>query len=226
MKLVIFWRPMDETHQPDTTLSDIADRGSPPDPNLAAVLLAGGQSRRMGSDKALLPAGDRPLVQLLAHRLLPLTDQVLLSTNEPETYAFLNLPAIRDVYAGCGPLAGIHAAMLRTERPWLLVLACDLPCVSTDLLRRLLAQRGNYHVVIPVTSDGLIHPTCALYHRKCLPAIERNLNAGQNQVIRLLGEPGLRVRQWQAAAGTSADLDFLDVNTPQDYIRFQLRFKS
>jgi molybdopterin-guanine dinucleotide biosynthesis protein A len=205
---------------------DVARYCIEPDPQLSAVLLAGGRSRRMGSDKALLSAGNQPIVQLLAARLQPLTNQVFLSANEPELYRFLNMVAVPDVFTNNGPLAGLHAAMIQTERPWLLALACDLPCVTTDLLRRLLSVREDYHLVVPETSDGLLHPTCALYHRQCLPIIERNLRAGKNQLIGLLDEPGLHVRRWAADAGTFADTDLLDINTPQDYIQFQLLFKS
>ena len=126
----------------------------------------------MGCDKAMLRLGGQPVAQLLANRLHEFTDQVLLSTNEPSAYLFLGLPAVADLYPGCGPMAGVHAALLHTARSLVLVLACDLPAVTTQLLRRIIECAEGFDAVVPMTSDGLLHPVCALYRRTCLPVIE------------------------------------------------------
>ena len=194
--------------------------------DIAAVLLTGGQSRRMGFDKTFLRAGGRPVSRMLADRLLEISDEVLVAGNGSRDRSLANLPAVQDLYAGAGPLAGLHAAFLRTSRPWLIVLACDLPCITTDFLRTLSAARTGYDAVIPVTSDGGLHPACAIYHRNCLPTIERNLEAGRNRMLELLGEPSLRIRTWPCAEAGFRDSELVDLNTPEDYQQFQLRFKS
>jgi molybdopterin-guanine dinucleotide biosynthesis protein A len=193
--------------------------------DLAAVLLAGGRSLRMGADKALLRLGETPVVALLKSRLLEVTDEVLLSANDPETYRFLALPCVTDRYPDCGPLAGLHAAMLHTCRPWLLALACDLPAITSTLLRSLYHHAAGYDAVVPVTADGRRHPVCALYHRSCLPAMERNLISGENRLIRLLRDPGLRIRQLTAAEGDFTDSILIDVNAPEDFALFQKQAK-
>ena len=171
----------------------------------------------MGFDKALLSLGRQPVAQMLAARLRELTDQVFLSTNDPSVYSFLGLPAIADAYPGRGPLAGLHAAMLHTSRFWVLVLACDLPGVSTILLRRLIESSSDFDAVIPVTSDGRMHPVCALYSRNCLGLVEKYLGAGENRMINLLENPKLRVLRITAAEGFFSDAELHDVNSLQDY---------
>lgn len=187
------------------------------DSDLAAVLLAGGRSLRMGCDKALLRLHGRPILQALATRLRALTDRVCLSANDPFAYAFLGLPMIPDIYPGCGPLAGLHAAMTHSTRPLLLVLACDLPGVETGFLRRMVDCSRGFDAVIPATSDGLLHPACAVYRRTCLDAVERNLSTGQYQMLKLLEVPGLHIRRLDALDGAFADANLIDLNCPEDY---------
>jgi molybdenum cofactor guanylyltransferase len=189
-------------------------------PDLAAVLLAGGKSRRMGADKALLSLGGQPVVQLLAARLRRLTDQVLLSANEPPAYAFLGLPIVPDVYPGRGPLAGLHAGMLHTERPLVLLLACDLPGVSSTLLRRMIEGTEGFDAVAPATCDGLLHPVCAVYRRTCMPIIVGNLRRGDNQMLSLLEDRRLHVRRLTPDVGAFTAADLMDVNSPEDYAKY------
>jgi molybdopterin-guanine dinucleotide biosynthesis protein A len=195
-------------------------------PDLAAVLLAGGRSCRMGTDKALVPLGGQPALELLATRLRELTDQVLLSASDPSAYSFAGLPTICDVYPRRGPMSGLHAAMLHTTRPLILLLACDLPGVSSLILRRIIEASAGFDAVIPLTSDNRLHPVCAVYSRTCLPVIERNLRSGRNRMISLLDEPGLRIRQLNSLEGSFSDASLFDVNSPEDYDAFRRLSKS
>lgn len=195
-------------------------------PNVTAVLLAGGSSRRMGFDKGLWSVGGRPLLQLLAARLAEVTDEVLLSANDPAAYGSVGLTIIPDIFPRCGPLAGVHAAMLHSWRPWILALACDLPRISSAMLKNLIRHTRGFHAVVPLTSDGRLHPVCAAYRRDCLPAIERLLCRGENRMTRLLEEPGLRVKFLTATEGGFSDADLRDIDNPQDLEEFNQLLKS
>jgi len=173
----------------------------------------------MGCDKALMRLGTKPFVRLLAERLQELTDQVLLSTNDPSSYSFLGLPMVADLYPGCGPMAGVHAALHHTERPLMLALACDLPGATTRLLRSLIENAEGFDVVVPVTSDGLLHPVCSLYRRSCLPVIEKKLRTGEHQLSGLPESRQLQVKRLSPGEGMFSDLDLLDVDTPDDYLQ-------
>ena len=111
-------------------------------PDLSAVILAGGNSRRMGTDKALLVLQGRSLIGTIVDRVRMITDEIWISANDQFKYEFLGLPVIQDVYQGQGPLAGLHSGMRHTGRPLVLLLACDgcrtLP--SCPLARGLLSR--------------------------------------------------------------------------------------
>ncbi len=187
------------------------------DPELAAVLLAGGKSRRMGTDKALLPIGGQPLLQRAADRLRSITNQVLLSTSDSHAYDFLGLPVVADLFPGCGPMAGLHAALLHTRRPRVLVLACDIPDVPARLLRLLSDQAAGSDAAVPSTSDGTLHPVCAVYGRTCLPFVETYLRCGKHRMLNLVENPNLRIRVVTPGSGDFCDADLVDLNSPEDY---------
>lgn len=188
-------------------------------PELCVAILAGGQSRRMGFNKALVQVDGRPLIQKLADHALLLSDQVLICANDPEAYTFLKLPVVCDVFPGQGPLAGLHAALAHTERPLLLLLACDLPNAVDELWRRLVACAEGYDAVIPKTSDGRVHPLSAVYRRTCLPVAEANLRRGINKVVDLFGDSALRAKWLSANEGHFHDSQFDNLNTPEDLAR-------
>ncbi len=191
-----------------------------PYPDLAAVLLAGGKSSRMGRDKALLRLRGQPLIGLLAMRLREVADEVFVSAPDPSVYAFLNLPCVPDVYPRCGPLAGLHAVMHQTARPQILALACDLPRVSTALLRILIEASTDYDIVIPETSDGRLHPVCAVYRRTCLAAAEQCLQSGEYRMLRLFDDPRLRVLRLHLRDFRLSDAHLTDMNSPRDWKTF------
>jgi len=193
--------------------------------DLTAVVLAGGQSSRMGGDKALLPINGVPLIRVLVDRLRNLTDEIYVSANTSESYAFLGIPVVAAVYPRCGPLAGLHAAMLRSHRSLILTLACDIPDVPLPLLGRLVQEGSGADAVVPVSSDGHIHPVCAVYNRSCLPAIERKLQSGEYKMLRLFAEPGLRVKKLSMSQFHFPDSDLKDLDSIDDFETFLRRHK-
>jgi molybdopterin-guanine dinucleotide biosynthesis protein A len=189
--------------------------------DICAIILAGGKSSRMGSNKALLDFGGRPLISILADRIRPITNQILISSNDPTCYEFLNLPVIPDHYRGQGPLAGLHAAMLWHDCLLYMVLACDLPNLRASLLRKLASFAEGYDVAIPRTRDGIAHPLCAVYRRTCLPAVENSLVRGDNKMIEILQESSLSIRWVGPEEGQFKDADLANINTPEDLQRLK-----
>lgn len=184
--------------------------------DLCAVILAGGLSRRMGCNKALLDVGGRPLIDVLIERIRPLTNQIIISSNDHESYRFLEFPVVADCYAGQGPLAGFHAAMHRQGAQLYVMLACDLPNVQTSFLHRLVSLSAGYDAAIPRTQDGTAHPLCAVYRRTCLRVIDRALERGANKVIETFGTDEISVRWVGPVEGRFSDLDLANINAPED----------
>jgi molybdopterin-guanine dinucleotide biosynthesis protein A len=189
--------------------------------DVCAVVLAGGKSRRMGSNKALLDFGGQPLIRVLIDRIRPITNQILISSNDPSWYRFLNFPVIPDQYIGHGPLAGLHAAMLSNNCSLYIVLACDLPNLKAPLLRNLISLAEGYDAAIPRTRDGLAHPLCAAYRRTCLPAVENALIRGANKVIEAMFESTLSIKWVSPEEGRFSDEDLANINTLEDLRRFR-----
>ena len=188
--------------------------------DICAVILAGGQSRRMGFNKALLDVGGQPLIRILTNRIRSIADHILISSNDCSSYEFLNFPVVPDRYLGHGPLAGLHAAMLRQNSSLYIVLACDLPNLQAAFLRRLITLAEGYDAVIPRTRDGLAHPLCAVYRRTCLPSVEKALLRGIYKVIEIFLDDALSIRWVGPEEGGFKDDDLANINTPEDLHRF------
>src|SRR5438105_2811592 len=140
------------------------------------VILAGGLSRRMGRDKAALPAGDGTLIEHLARRLAPVVDETIIAGGSSRP----NLKDVRliaDRYAGLGPLAGMQAGLSAARLPHVIVVGCDLPDVEPALVTLLQGMAGDYEAVVP-RLDGRPQGVCALYRRALTSRIKALLDAG------------------------------------------------
>ena len=102
---------------------------------LTVCIQAGGQSSRMGEDKALKPFLGRPLIQRVIERLTPIADELIVTTNRPDTYSFLNVPLVSDLKPGRGALGGLYTAIASASNPFVAVVACDMPFASGTLLQ-------------------------------------------------------------------------------------------
>ena len=198
---------------------------------VGAAVLAGGQSRRMGRDKAFLPFGGRPLIERTLETLDRRFDEVLVVANDLPRYAHLGRRVVADLRPGTGALGGIYTAVaLGTDeaRPYVFVCACDMPFLDTTLIDLLLreaareADGGLPDVVVPEDPDAPdssagLHPLCAVYGRGTLPAIERRLAEGRLKVIGFYDD--VRVRRVGADALAQAGVPrhaLMNTNTPED----------
>ena len=187
---------------------------------LTVCIQAGGQSSRMGEDKALKTFLGRPLIQRVIDRLAPIADEVVVTTNRPEDYAFLGVRLIPDLKPGRGALGGLYTAIASAAHPFVAVVACDMPFASAELLEaatRLMVQE-EADVVIAKSEEGY-EPIHAVYRREtCLPAIENAINADQWKVIAWF--PEVKVRMLTTDEMKQYDpggLAFWNVNTPEEF---------
>lgn len=155
----------------------------------AGFVLAGGQSSRMGRDKALLCRGSRPLIEEVAAILSALTGNVAL-VGAPERYGALGFDCLPDLRPGSGPLAGIETALASGRGEYNVILACDMPGISTAWLGRLLVKSKETGALCVVARDatGNIHPLCAVYRTGCLPVVRSMLDTGRLKLLSLLEE--------------------------------------
>lgn len=188
---------------------------------LTICVQAGGASSRMGEDKALKPFLGRPLIQRVVDRLQSIADELIVTTNRPDDYSFLNLRLISDLKPGRGALGGLYTAIASAMHPLVAVVACDMPFASTRLIEAMsrLMVEEEADVVIAKSEEGY-EPLHAVYCREtCLPAIESAIDADQWKVIAWFPQVKVRVLTSQELTFLNPDgLAFWNVNTPEEFV--------
>jgi molybdopterin-guanine dinucleotide biosynthesis protein A len=182
---------------------------------VTGAILAGGRSRRMGSDKGLLPFGGRQLIEVVLTAIRPLFSDIVIVANEPAVYARFGVPVVTDRIPG-GPLGGIHAALWSSRSPHIFCIACDMPFPNPAVITHLVALAPGYDAVVPHSSAGY-EPIHAVYGRSCLAPVEALLRAQRLRLDELFAS--VRVRLVDAAELRPLDPSgraFLNVNTPDD----------
>ncbi len=182
---------------------------------VTGLILAGGGSRRMGNDKALLLWDDRPFIVHIADALLAVFDQTLLSANDPERYAFLGLPVVPDFYPGAGPLAGLHAACLTAATPYLFVTPCDAPQLSPDFIRALLME-AEPDAISVYNDQQHLQPLIGIYPCSIAAVIEARLQQKKLSVLAFLAEWSKPIKKINLPVFASATLN---INTPEAYCK-------
>jgi molybdopterin-guanine dinucleotide biosynthesis protein A len=196
---------------------------------ISALILAGGPSRRMGRDKSWLTLDGTPLVEYVARRILPLADELIISSNSPERLdpflAALSIPAraVADQAPSQGPLSGISAGLQVARHDLVLVLAVDMPFVQLGLLRYMAGLAGAYQAVVPQVPDPRSRrlrpePLHAFYRRSCLAPISERLARQSRRVVSFL--PDVRTR-WvlpdEISQFDPSFISFRNLNTPSDW---------
>ena len=180
------------------------------------VILAGGLSRRMGRDKASLPAGDGTLIEHLARRLAPVVDETIVAGGSDRP-PLAGVRMVDDVYPGLGPLAGIHAGMRAARSRHVWVVGCDLPDVDPALASLLLGLAGDVDAVVP-RIDSEPQGVCAIYDRALESRIDGLLAAGECRIKTLLAASNVRyVTAEELRVVDPALRSFRNINTPADY---------
>jgi molybdopterin-guanine dinucleotide biosynthesis protein A len=185
-----------------------------PTPPVTAILLAGGEGRRMGGqDKGLIPLRDKPLAEWVLSRIRPQTSEILISANRNlEAYEALGYPVVRDKTEGyVGPLAGIARGLLDAKNDLVLSVPCDTPFLPDDLVARLYAalSNGDHDLAVPLAAGRTQNAIC-LMHR----------NVGSN-LATFLSQGGRKVMDWQAGLKLAvADFSdeagyFVNINSPE-----------
>jgi molybdopterin-guanine dinucleotide biosynthesis protein A len=183
---------------------------------LTCVILAGGQSTRMGQEKAFLDILGRPMIEWTLQALAGLGDEMLIVTNTPARYAYLGCRTVTDRYPGQGALGGLYTGLAEMSHEYALVVACDMPFLNRELL--------SYQVRLATCCDAVVprigrfsEPLHAVYSRRCVEPIGAALAAGQQRFFDVF--QAIRVRYVEEAELDRYDpgrRSFMNVNTPAD----------
>ncbi|MDB4898111.1 MAG: molybdopterin-guanine dinucleotide biosynthesis protein [Firmicutes bacterium] len=185
--------------------------------NACGVILAGGKSSRMGVNKALLDFEGEPLVQRLARRFQRWFAQVVVVTNTPDVYAFLDLPMTADRVPGLGPLGGLEAGLTASRFDHAFFCACDMPFVNEALVRHLAALAPGHDIVVPQL-DGEFEPMHAIYSRSLLPRIQAHLESRRLRLTSIFDGALLRaVTEAEIRQFGDPEQLFFNCNTPAEF---------
>ncbi|HEX3746005.1 MAG TPA: molybdenum cofactor guanylyltransferase [Bryobacteraceae bacterium] len=182
----------------------------------AGYVLVGGNSSRMGRNKALLSSHGRTLSQVVGDAVRAVAGSVAMVGGSPETTA-VRVGFVPDLYPGEGPLGGILSALRDSAAEWNLIAACDMPALKIDFLSQLMerAEHSQSMAVIPAGPSGRLEPLCAAYHRNAAAGLQAAFDRGIRKIAAALAE--IPANTWQVPEELSC---FQNVNTPEDWAAY------
>jgi molybdopterin-guanine dinucleotide biosynthesis protein A len=184
---------------------------------MAGIVLAGGENRRMGKDKAFLKLAGMPMIEHVLRSLKAACRDIIIVTNSPQLYKAYGVSVVTDAFDGRGPLTGIYSGLRKSADEYNFVVACDMPFLNPRLLAYMGSLAGGYDIVVPKV-DGMVEPLHAVYRKELLSVIEAQIMRYEQQ-IRVLFEKQ-RVRYVTAEEINRFDparKSFKNLNTPQEY---------
>ena len=152
---------------------------------VSAIILAGGQSRRMHREKSLLSVNGRTLIETVLTQIDPHFSEIIISVDAKEKFAFLNLPIIEDEMPGQGPLMAIMSALRVSAHAISFILACDIPFIHIPFMQEILSLAQTHDIVVPRYRDGKFEPLFATYNRCIIPVIEKQIKKGDRKISSL-----------------------------------------
>ena len=182
--------------------------------SISGFILAGGKSRRMGTDKALLTFQGKPLLEHMIGLIEPLCKKVAISGQNPD-YTSFGIEMVPDLYIDCGPITGILSALNYSVSDWNLFVSVDVPFVNEELFFLLISNIGEYDCIIPEHTSG-VEPLIGLYHRRILPVVEELIKAGDYRLTNLLSKLNTRYVDCNELIKKYPRL-FMNINRMEDY---------
>ncbi|MCK4852656.1 MAG: molybdenum cofactor guanylyltransferase [Bacteroidales bacterium] len=179
------------------------------------ILLAGGQSSRMGKEKGLIFWKGKTFAQHAIDILSPLCTDFIISTNTNQ-YDSLGFPVVGDVYSDSGPMGGILSALKISNTEKNLVIPSDTPFVSTEIYRYLISHAGSFDAIVPIDHESFYQPLCAIYSRSILPAMEAQITERVLGFAPLFSKIEIKAIPFHLELGFYDSRTFYNINLPAD----------
>jgi len=190
---------------------------------VTGLILLGGKSSRYGSNKAFVELDGVRLVERVAAVMKSIFQRVILLTNTPDEYSYLQLPMVEDLIKGLGPMGGIYTGLMTLQDEAGFFVACDMPFLNSKLIRRMVEARGDFDAVVP-RMDWMLEPLHALYSKKCLPVIREAIGHDEHQILKCFARMRVRYMDEEELRLWDQDLrSFFNVNKPQDLPEARLK---
>jgi molybdopterin-guanine dinucleotide biosynthesis protein A len=186
---------------------------------VTGVVLAGGKSTRYGTNKAFAEVQGIRLVERTIRVMGSVFERLLIVTNTPDEFAYLDLPMVEDLIKGFGPLGGIYTGLEAIDDEAGFFVACDMPFLRENFLRHMVSLRGDHDAVVPRVR-WMVEPLHALYAKKCLPAIRESIHSREYQILKFFQKIKVRYVEEEEIRRVDPDLkSFFNINRPEDLER-------
>ncbi len=182
---------------------------------ITGIVLAGGKSSRMGTDKGIMELNEKKVIEYVLNSLAPVVDTILIIANN-DHYNNFGYPVYEDIIRDCGPLGGIYTGLVNSNTEKNIVLSCDIPFITSEMIDLIVSQSGEYEITVPL-HNGKLEPLCAVYTKKCtsrLKELLENKTWKMHDVLNLFG-----TQQINISGTTGVEQNFININTPQDFIK-------
>ena len=180
---------------------------------MSAVVLAGGRSLRMGTDKALLKLREKNFLETILQALSMFPD-VMISSAGHEKYRGVNARIVPDIYPGAGPIGGIYSSLVASRHEYLFVTACDTPFLSASLIREMCRAAEGYQCCVAREENGRVHSLCGVYHKSMIPLFKELIEGTRYKIA--LAYPKVRMKYFAISSWQAAELK--NFNTKEEYM--------
>jgi molybdopterin-guanine dinucleotide biosynthesis protein A len=184
--------------------------------NISAIILAGGKSSRMGSDKGLLELNGKKMIQHVIEIIQKITDDIIIVSNS-SGYEQFTFPVFKDIEKDKGPLGGIHTGLMKSSRDINIVVSCDAPFVSNSTLTQLLEASIGYDITIP-SYQGRLYPLIGIYNKACLPVIKRSIETNNLRVRSIFDQLKTNIID----CSDEDESHFTNINTPEELAQHKI----
>jgi molybdopterin-guanine dinucleotide biosynthesis protein A len=184
---------------------------------MTGIVLSGGESRRMGRDKAFLKLDGISLIEHVLRALRGVFSRIIIVTNDPASYVSYGAVVVTDAFDKQGPLTGIYSGLLHSRDDYNFVVACDMPFLNPDLITYMAGLAEGHDIVAPMVA-GYLEPLHAFYHRRLLPVIEERLRRDERKIRDIYSDARVRyVLEPEIARFDPGQRSFKNLNTPEEY---------
>lgn len=186
---------------------------------LTGIILSGGKSSRMGQDKGFCELNKKPLITYSIDVLSPICNQILIGANS-DNYAKLGYPVIKDEITNIGPIGGIYSCLKSSKTNDNIILSCDMPLVTAELIAYILSERDDYEVIIPVFK-GFQEPLCAYYNKSITPGLLEAINANKYKIQDVIKGLKTKFITIEKSLPFYQENLFANMNSEQDLLRIE-----
>ena len=183
---------------------------------MVAIILSGGNNRRMLHNKAFLQMGQKSIIEREIEVLSTLFSRIIVVTNTPESHEHLRVSLVSDLVPGKGPLGGIYSGLMASKDKYNFVVSCDLPFLNAGLISYMIELTEGHDMVV-ARINGLVEPLHAIYSKHCLIPIKRQLDRNELKIQSFFGEVKVRyIRESEIKKYDPKGIAFFNVNTEED----------